>query len=96
MEKIQKAELEAAASCPTAAETPEPERILTKSDLEKSLLFIREGLDILEAKDPNINRSATVVRKVMSELNCYKVLLEKKKRKTTQMKLHHFFKKKDR
>ena len=91
MEKIQEAELEAAASNPTE-ENPEPERILTKSDLEKSLSFIREGLDILEANDPNINRSATVARKVMSELNCYKVMLEQKKRKTTQTKLHHFFK----
>ncbi|XP_076041997.1 uncharacterized protein LOC143025902 [Oratosquilla oratoria] len=73
METIQNSELEAAASWPIS-ETPEPERALTESDLEKALLFIREGLDILEAKDPNINKSATVAKKVMSELNCYKVI----------------------
>ncbi|XP_068251128.1 tigger transposable element-derived protein 1-like [Palaemon carinicauda] len=89
LEKIQNAELEVAASRPTS-ETPEPERQLTKSDLEKALSCIREGLDILKAKDPNINRSATVARKVTSELNCYKVMLEKK---TTQTKLHQFFQK---
>ncbi|XP_063612010.1 uncharacterized protein LOC134785576 [Penaeus indicus] len=78
MEKIQNAELEASRPTP---ETPEPERVLTKSDLEKALASIRDGLDVLEAKDPNINRSATVARKVMSELNCYKLMLEQKKKK---------------
>ena len=92
MEKIQNAELEASRPTP---ETPEPERVLTKSDLEKALASIRDGLDVLEAKDPNINRSATVARKVMSELNCYKLMLEQKKKKTTQTKLHQFFQKKE-
>ncbi|XP_064103302.1 tigger transposable element-derived protein 1-like [Macrobrachium nipponense] len=93
MEKLQNAELEAAASRPTAP-TPEPERMLTKSDLEEALSSIRGALDILEAKDPNINRSATIARKVMSELNCYTVMLEPKKKKTTQTKLSQFFIKK--
>ncbi|XP_076066033.1 uncharacterized protein LOC143039680 [Oratosquilla oratoria] len=63
METIENAELEAAASRPIS-EIPEPERFLTKSDLEKAPSFIREGLDILEAKDPNINRSATLPEKL--------------------------------
>ena len=85
--------IRAAASRPTAP-TPEPERMLTKSDLEEALSSIRGALDILEAKDPNINRSATIARKVMSELNCYTVMLEQKKKKTTQTKLSQFFIKK--
>ncbi|XP_047473466.1 tigger transposable element-derived protein 1-like [Penaeus chinensis] len=92
MEKIQNAELEASRPTP---ETPEPEKVLTKSDLEKALASIRDGLDVLEAKDPNINRSATVARKVMSELNCYKLMLEQKKKKTTQTKLQLFQKKEE-
>ena len=59
----------------TRFETPEPERVLIKSDLEKALASIRDGLDVLEAKDSNVNRSATVARKVMSELNCYKLMI---------------------
>ncbi|XP_050699783.1 tigger transposable element-derived protein 1-like [Eriocheir sinensis] len=92
-EKLHTAELEAVRSRSTP-ETPEPERVLTKKDLQEALSSIREALDILEAKDPNINRSATVSRKVMAELNCYQIMLDQKKKLTTQTKLDQFFRKK--
>lgn len=68
-EQLLAAELEAARA-QSNSETPEPERVLTRKDLEDALSSIREALDVLEAKNPNIDRSATVTRKVMSELNC--------------------------
>lgn len=58
---------------------PVLKRILTKQDLQEALASKREGLDLLEPKDPNVNISATEARKVMAELNCYKIVRSEEK-----------------
>ena len=60
-------------------------------DLKEALSLIRVGLDILEAKDPNINNSVTVTRKVMAEVNCYQIMLGQKQKFTKQTKPDQFF-----
>ncbi|KAK4326641.1 hypothetical protein Pmani_002851 [Petrolisthes manimaculis] len=58
-EELLENEKEQEAKLQSTSETPESRKELTLKDLREAMSSIRAGLDILEAKDPNVNRSAT-------------------------------------
>lgn len=79
METQSKREQEAAANKTEGRE-------LTAKILNEALGKIREGLDMLEEMDPNMERNITVKRYAEDALSCYtemQVKFNKKKRQTT-------------
>ncbi|KAI6651905.1 hypothetical protein LOD99_4805 [Oopsacas minuta] len=57
--------------------------------------LIEEALAIFENQDPNDERFSKVATSVRDSFQCYRIIYNEKKRKTTQTSLGQFFKKRD-
>lgn len=68
----------------TAASEEQPRRTLTATNLTQFMDLLRQAMKIIEENDPDVERSTTVIRGMMSAVACYEVLLKEKQQKEKQ------------
>ena len=72
-------------------EEPVPIKKFETKLLASAFSKFEEGLQLLEGQDPNVERFLKVQSTIQDALNCYHLIYDEKKRKTTQTSINSYF-----